>query len=230
MKYLGGKNRFAKEILDLIPRSRYFIEPFVGGGGMTKHAVLSGKFEHFLCSDINEYVIEYFKDLQKGWLPEDSYDIEKYNDIKKYYKKKDYSKYTKGEMAVVGYTCAYMCGFFRTYDNGKTTYRYPIISAEKDKDWVCSCKFYHSDYSNITLPDERSVIYCDPPYKDTESYRQGKFNHDKFYEWAREISKKHHVFVSEQSMPAGWKCIWSKEVKKAGDIRKGRIEKLFVLK
>ena len=51
MQYRGGKNRFAKEILAHMPHCHPFIEPFVGGGGMTRHAVHCGKFKEFYCSD-----------------------------------------------------------------------------------------------------------------------------------------------------------------------------------
>lgn len=47
------------------------------------------------------------------------------------------------------------------------------------------------------LPD--SVIYCDPPYKDTKGYVAGGFNHEKFYDWCR--SQKELTFISEYTMP-----------------------------
>lgn len=42
-----------------------------------------------------------------------------------------------------------------------------------------------------------SVIYCDPPYKNTSSYRIN-FNHEEFYDWCR---KQKNIFISEYNMP-----------------------------
>lgn len=42
-----------------------------------------------------------------------------------------------------------------------------------------------------------SVIYCDPPYKNTSSYKIN-FNHEEFYDWCR---KQKNIYVSEYSMP-----------------------------
>lgn len=42
-----------------------------------------------------------------------------------------------------------------------------------------------------------SVIYCDPPYKNTSSYKIN-FNHEEFYDWCR---KQKNIFISEYEMP-----------------------------
>lgn len=42
-----------------------------------------------------------------------------------------------------------------------------------------------------------SVIYCDPPYKNTSSYKIN-FNHEEFYDWCR---KQKNIFISEYNMP-----------------------------
>lgn len=42
-----------------------------------------------------------------------------------------------------------------------------------------------------------SVIYCDPPYKNTSSYKIN-FNHEEFYDWCR---KQKNIFISEYKMP-----------------------------
>lgn len=52
------------------------------------------------------------------------------------------------------------------------------------------------------LPD--SLVYCDIPYKNTDGY-EGGFNHDEFYEWAR--NQKELVIISEYSMPEGFVCV-----------------------
>ena len=42
-------------------------------------------------------------------------------------------------------------------------------------------------YENVIIKNTDSVIYCDIPYKGTGEYKEGGFNHDKFYEWFSKI-------------------------------------------
>ena len=53
-----------------------------------------------------------------------------------------------------------------------------------------------------------SVIYCDPPYKNTATYSEWWFNHDKFWEWVRKKSKTHKIFISEYSAPEDFRIIY----------------------
>ena len=79
------------------------------------------------------------------------------------------------------------------------------------------------------------MIYCDIPYKDTTKYKDD-FDHEKFYEWCREMKKQGHtIFISEYNMPDDFICVWEMEVKsslsangKSGGSKKS-IEKLFAL-
>ena len=78
-----------------------------------------------------------------------------------------------------------------------------------------------------------SLIYCDPPYKGTTRYATGSFDHDKFWQWCRDMSDSGHiVFVSEYNAPDDFKCIWSMEGI-VSDLtvngpQKRSVEKLFV--
>ena len=65
-------------------------------------------------------------------------------------------------------------------------------------------------YSDVVVKDN-SIIYCDPPYKGTEEYKKGGFNHDEFYEWC--IDNENSVFISEYQMPNEFKLIASFEHK-----------------
>ena len=73
--------------------------------------------------------------------------------------------------------------------------------------------FENCSYDKLDIP-KNSTIYCDPPYKGTTEYKNGKFDHDKFYDWciynARNGCK---VFVSEYAIEnENFKKIWSKSV------------------
>lgn len=85
------------------------------------------------------------------------------------------------------------------------------------------------DFSEVEIPSD-SVVFCDPPYRETEGYRKGKdFNHDRFYEWA--LRQNVPVFVSEYAMPEDFVEVasWQKRCTMKGTAHALRTtEKLFV--
>lgn len=228
MQYRGGKSRLARQILPFMPDVEYFVEPFVGGGGMTRFAVQSGKFSKFLCSDINEYVIAYFNAIKSGWMPKERYTREEFLEMKRHQKEGNFDTYSKAEMCTVGYSCAFLSKFFTTFCDAPNAGTYPMIGARKDALWAPQCDFSVCSYDSITLPEKPCVVYLDPPYKGVQGYPSGKFDHDKFYRWAEKISENHYVFVSEENMPEGWKVLWQRELKADGGIARSRTEKLFI--
>lgn len=52
-------------------------------------------------------------------------------------------------------------------------------------------------YEQVQIP-ENSIVYCDPPYKNTAEYLT-KFNHTQFWNWVRE--SRHPIFISEYTAP-----------------------------
>ena len=92
--------------------------------------------------------------------------------------------------------------------------------------------FQSRDYTEVVIPS-KSLIYCDPPYKDTKQYYISKdFDYERFYNWCREKKNEgHKIFVSEYNMPPDFKCIWEKDVKVAQNPTKtlNATEKLFTL-
>jgi len=235
MQYRGGKNRFAKEILAHMPHCHTFVEPFVGGGGMTRHAVHCGKFGEFFCSDANEYVIDYYNALKAGWLPRDNYWPGDYLEIKEAWKRQDFSKWSRVEMILCGYVMS-LYGFFMNKQKsigsrGRSPHKYPIINAKKDLLWINKVNIRHCAYECVYIPDHPSVIYCDPPYAGTSGYiNVPKFDHDKFYDWVRNLSKQHYVYISEVSMPVDFECIWFRQLGGNGKMSRDRVERLFIHK
>ena len=63
-------------------------------------------------------------------------------------------------------------------------------------------------YDNVSI-NPNSVIYCDIPYKNTESYNEFEFDYDNFYNWC--LNQKELVFISEYDMPSDFICIAEKE-------------------
>ena len=63
-------------------------------------------------------------------------------------------------------------------------------------------------YDEVSIESD-SVIYCDPPYKDTNTYLDD-FNHENFYQWLRKCREKNQqVFISEYQMPNDFYEIFS---------------------
>lgn len=86
------------------------------------------------------------------------------------------------------------------------------------------------DYRDLEiLPD--SVIYCDPPYKDTGGYGMG-FDHEAFYNWCEKQTAL--VLISEYWMPEDrFACVAEFERRStfsATNNAKREIEKVFVPK
>ena len=66
--------------------------------------------------------------------------------------------------------------------------------------------------SSISYADyaysDGDVVYCDPPYKNTNDYGI-RFDSDAFWEWAR--TRSYPVYVSEYQAPEDFVSIWNKE-------------------
>ncbi len=67
MKYMGSKNRHAKELLPIILKDRqpgqWYVEPFVGGANMIDK--VDG---NRIGADSNEYVAALWKAISDGWV------------------------------------------------------------------------------------------------------------------------------------------------------------------
>ena len=61
-------------------------------------------------------------------------------------------------------------------------------------------KVFGFDFKSLDIP-ENALIYCDPPYEGTNKYNGVDFNSDRFWEWAREVSKQNLLAVSEYKAP-----------------------------
>ena len=232
MKYMGSKNRIAKEILPIILKDRkqgqHYVEPFVGGANMidkVPNPRIGGEY--------NKYVANMWIELENGWIPENDYLKSEYQYIK------DNKEEDLAVTGYVGINCSYSGKWFGGYAgvvNTKGGIRnYQAEAFKNTMAQIPNIKgvdFRHSSYCDLDIPNE-SIIYCDPPYESTTKYKD-EFNHNEFWEWCRDMtSKGHKVFISEYNAPDDFECIWEKELKsslsangKSGGNKKS-IEKLF---
>lgn len=231
MKYMGSKNRHAKELLPIILKDRkpeqWYVEPFVGGANMIDkvdgnrigadfHPHLIKALEmvrdnpELIPRNNNEYTKERYELAKTGDLnnPVDCLAMFQYS----------FASMFKGAWAKNS----------RGTDYVKECVRNLLIQSDRLK----GCILLHSDYKNLNIP-KNSIIYCDPPYEGTAKYSTGAFNHDAFWQWCREkAAEGHQIYISEYNAPNDFVCVWekltnvgfSKERKTASD----RIEKLFI--
>ena len=250
MKYMGSKNRFAKELLPIILKDRtdgqYYVEPFAGGMNMIDK--VGGER---IASDNNKYLIA----MWEGILDERHrpYDIPKdlYNVARDIFnsKEKGFNHTMEMDNFIVGWI-GFMASangrFFEGGYSGKSKTKIGTVrdyvaesirNIEKQIPKMTDVVLESCDYRDLIIPDN-SIIYCDIPYKGTKQYTTSKgFDYNSFYNWCREMSADGHtVYISEYSMPLDFKCVWEKQAKsslsangKSGG-NKVSTEKLFKLK
>ena len=245
MKYMGSKNRIAKDILPIILKDRkentYYVEPFVGGVNMIDKV---GGLR--IGADINKYLIAMFQGLQED--RELIFDIPKtlYDKYRSEYNNKTTNNFDLFTIAWIGYMGS---ANGRFYEGGYSGVSKTKIGTERDyikesinnilkqKTLLKDIKFIQSSYESLQIPNN-SIIYCDIPYKNTKQYSFSKdFDYDNFWQWCREKAKQgHQIFISEYNAPDDFECLWQQEVKSslsANGIAGGNkvsVEKLFKYK
>ena len=97
-------------------------------------------------------------------------------------------------------------------------------------------EFINGSYEDLQIPQD-AIVYCDPPYRGTETYDKHKdkseqgFDYDAFYSWLIALPNK-YVFISEYEMPADFVSILKIEKKTTmvGGSRETKPERVFVRK
>lgn len=244
MKYMGSKSRIAKHIVPIIQQyiddnsPSWYIEPFCGGCNVIDKI----KYERKIASDKQYYLIEFLKNLDKlSQLPKDFVTREHYSDVRNaYHKRKDHKEFEDWYIGAIGFLASYNGRFF---DGG-----YAGTSEEKGRvrNYYDECKrnieeqapllkdiIFHCHEYYAWSPVKQAVIYCDPPYKGTKQFSVSKgFDHDKFWQWCRDMSKGNIVLISEEQAPEDFEIIWSAPVKRTikTDNKVSKIEKLYKYK
>lgn len=232
MKYMWSKNRIAKYLLPIILKDRkewqWYVEPFVWGANMIDK--VDG---NRIGSDFNEYLIKALKLIQEN--PYNIPDIITEN----YYKELQQKKEVDWITGFVWFAMSFGWKFFWWYrrdvawtkwclENMKTQTRRSKQNAIKQSPKIQGVNFHNSSYQDLEIP-EKSIIYCDIPYKDTTKYKTGWFDYEHFYNWCREKKKEWHtIFISEYNMPDDFECVWEQEIVNNLNNKKAT-EKLFTI-
>jgi DNA adenine methylase len=108
----------------------------------------------------------------------------------------------------VGFGCSFGGKFFGGYARGECR-NYALESKKslvKNIELIKKMNFSCIGYDQVKFSD-RSLVYCDPPYEGTTKYSHD-FDHEYFWQWARELSKSHIVLISEYSAPSDFTRVW----------------------
>lgn len=230
MKYMGSKRRIIKEILPIILSYKEdmfsyntWIEPFVGGANSIQHVPSNFKRIGY---DINPHTIFSLIDIRDNpeLLPD-------------FVDESFYKSLIGKEPESINSWIRFNLSFGGKLDSGyargdsRNFAKESKNNALKQSKHLQNIDFLIGSYEKIDEYTTDCIIYCDPPYKGTTSYKNEIFDYEKFYKWCKKMSKNNLVFISEYSMPDDFDCIWCKNIKSGISIEgKEFVEKLFRVK
>ena len=215
MKYMGSKNRIAKNILPIMLAEAEkhnittWVEPFVGGGNMIDK--VPDTFRR-VGADLNGHVIKALLDIRDkpNLLPE------KFTfDERKFWRDREPTEFMSWACIVTSFGADLLGGYAREAGSDDSTFcGYGKRNALKQSPKIQDVEFICCSYLDLTENITNSIIYCDPPYNGTTGYKTGQFNHEEFFDWCRLMkSKGNVVFVSEYNAPEDFELVWQGEIK-----------------
>ena len=239
MVYMGSKTKYAQYIVPILQKVindrgvSLYIEPFVGGANVIDKVKCERRIGYdrsdtliaLLCQardDFSKVLADGNRELwdkgkgyvKDGVMPEDM---------------------TLAEIGAMEFFASFSSrGFPGGYANNTTSHNYfqeRRKNLEKQSPNLKGILFYPGKYYELAHVSG-AVIYCDPPYANTKQYgyaSQEQMDYNRFWNWAREMSKDNYVFVSEQVAPDDFEIIWEMEAKRTNgkDNNFKAIERLF---
>lgn len=241
MRYVGSKRNIAKKIASEIinrkgDRTRYW-EPFVGG--MNSFSVVAPNFQKAYASDSHPDVILMWEALYNGWEPPE-------NILKEDYERIIRASEPSALRGIVGFGASFggkwKGGYAQPstkghsayyYEKGGTDYQMTVRSVKRQIKSLPPTQFLCANYWE-RHGDTDMVIYCDPPYQNTTSYRgTAKFNYTKYHKWCLTQHEDYGslIFMSGYEAPSDFVCVaefsHNSSLTKASNAG-ARIERLFV--
>ena len=238
MKYLGSKSRIQSEILPIMLQSLLpgmpFVDAFCGGCSIIQHVQPEIKR---IANDNNRYLIAMWEKLTTtNWQPPTMIDKTLYDKVRDSYHADD-GKYSDAEIGWIGFMASrngrFWDGGYSGHNAGGRDYiAENIRNIKRQIDDLKGVTWLCGSYDSITLTNH-SLLYYDPPYKGTTGYTTAKdFDHNRFYDWARQMKRDGHtVFISEYDMPGDFSCVWQKQITNSINLTKTykAVEKLWKL-
>lgn len=213
MKYLGGKHKIAKSLLEAMTpylerHSRLVWEPFCGGLNFSRMLTkCSG-----VLSDSHPALIALFRAYRAGWRPPTDVSASDYERAKTL-PDSDPLK------AFIGFGCSFAGKYFKGYAPNTTRIAEHRVKGKIQvterpaKSLAClnnltGFDIECADFLDIVPEPLDAVLYCDPPYANTTQYGLA-FDTDRFWLRASQWAQHSTVLVSEYGCPIAHTVVWS---------------------
>lgn len=238
---MGSKSRIAGEIIPIIQNYithsgvSAYVEPFVGGANVIDKVEAPKRWG----SDINAYLIALLQYIQQGGELPEHMSRDEYAAVRA-----KFENYPPWYVGCVGFLASYNGRFFdggyagivhtkagTVRDYYAEARRNVLRQAEALRGITFHCRDYRTYSGPQTFAD--CVIYCDPPYEGAKQYVNSvRFDHQEFWNTAREWSRHNIVLISEHAAPPDFVCIWEQPILRTVDNKKRvrTVEKLYKFK
>lgn len=227
MRYQGGKSRIATPLAQILNSTggACFVSLFCGSCSV--ESKVTG-YNRIILNDKHRYLIALLKGVQAGYELPEIITEEQYQAIRA---NKDADPVLTG---FVGFGCSFGGKWFGGYARNKGGTNYAAQSKRsllKDMATLDGAEIFCGDYRQVPIPPG-AVVYADPPYDNTTGYNNEKFNSTEFWQAMRLLADTGHtVYISEQTAPPDFVCVWEKPFTRTLDRNKGNqfkvTEKLF---
>jgi DNA adenine methylase len=157
--------------------------------------------------------------VSNGWLPPKRAPISK----------EEYEAFRRAAPSPLRSVVAYPCSIggrkwgglhhnCRSRPKAPLCYESARTAISRQASGIIGSKIIQRSYLEIDVDrlfEERGecLVYCDPPYANTLDYKSGSFDSGQFWDWVRNMSRRHAVVVSEYTAPDDFVSIFSKERK-----------------
>ena len=219
MKYQGSKARIVSEILPIMLNTMHPKQAFVDGfcGGCSVIQNVPPEYKR-IANDNNRYLTAMWSRLTTtNWQPPLTIEKTFYDKVRDSWHKDD-GRYDDALIGWVGYMGSrngrfFDGGYSGHNAKGRDYIAENIRNTNKQIPSLTGVEFQTGSYECITMP-KASLVYFDPPYKGTTSYSTARnFDHERFYDWARQVKRDGHtVYISEYNMPGDFTCVWQKTI------------------
>lgn len=249
MTYMGGKQQLVRYIAPILNKYiqenniENFYDVFCGGCNIVSNI----ECENLYANDLSPTLIALHEMAQKDYnLINTNSSREQWDRCYSEYKilkKSNFKKEPSIPLAEIGaiewfggFSGKGFVGGYGVSSKGRNQFieRYNNLKKQSETLTYKKINFSCGDYRDLEFKPN-SLIYCDAPYKDSESFGiNSKFNFAEYYKWLTKIAESYPIFISEQVLPntVPASVIWEKEVRrtiKVSDRNIKKTDKLFFL-
>lgn len=249
LPYKGSKSQIAESILSYLPEGKRLVDLFGGGGAISHAASFSYKWDFVLYNELSPLVCRAFSmaihgefSTENRWISREDFfrlkDTDPYvafcfsfsNDLKTYAYGKEVEPWKKALHYARVYEDNSLLKAMGIDSDGsredlkrffKDSYKGELESLER-----LPIEITNSSYTDYTyLPGD--IVYCDPPYENTDCGSYKGFDSNAFYEWVR--TRPFTVYFSSYTAPSDFYLCWEqdKRVLSASGASLSAREKIF---